>query len=138
MKQIVYSYYCLDILHIGHIAMIKKCRQVAKNGKLIAGILIDEAIKEKKSKPILSFNERFEIASSIKYFDEVIPQETYSPLNNLKTLKPNILMESASHNKNEIETLSNYMKTINGKIIIVPYYKSQSSTRIKELIRSKG
>tara|TARA_B100001123_G_C15282418_1_gene1014471 strand:+ start:339 stop:695 length:357 start_codon:yes stop_codon:yes gene_type:complete len=118
--------------------MIKKCRQVAKNGKLIAGILIDEAIKEKKSKPILSFKERFEIASSIKYFDEVIPQETYSPLNNLKILKPNILMESDSHNKNEIETLSNYMKSINGKIIIVPYYQSQSSTKIKELIRLKG
>ena len=68
----------------------------------------------------------------------MIPQETYSPLSNLRIIRPNILMESDSHNKNEIDTLSNYMKTINGKIIIVPYYNGQSSTRIKELIKSKG
>ena len=82
--KIVYSYYCLDILHIGHIIDLKKSKEVAgENGTLIIGILTDEAIMEKKPKPIFSFNERFEIASSIKYVDEVVPQKTYSPLDNL-------------------------------------------------------
>ena len=27
--KIVYSYYCLDILHIGHILMMKKSKEVA-------------------------------------------------------------------------------------------------------------
>ena len=135
MTTIVYSYYCLDILHIGHLTMIKKCRQVAgQKGLLIAGILTEDAIKEKKPPAVLSFEERFEIASSIKYFDQVIPQETYSPLDNLKMIKPNILMESSNHSKKDIDLLENYMKSINGEVIKVPYYSGQSSTKIKNLI----
>ena len=119
--------------------MIKKCRQVAgPQGLLFAGILTEDAIKEKKPPPILSFEERFEIASSIKYFDQVIPQEAYSPLSNLKKIKPNILMESSSHSKEDIQRAEKYMKSINGKVITVPYYDGQSSSKIKDLIRKKA
>ena len=65
--KIVYSYYCLDILHIGHILMMKKCKDITgSDGLFIAGILTDNAIFEKKPIPIMPFEERFEIASSIK------------------------------------------------------------------------
>ena len=134
----VYSYYVLDILHKNHLRMMKKCKEVAgENGTLYIGILTDEAVMEKKSKPILSFEERFEIAKSIKYCDFVIPQKTYSPLINLKKLKPNILMESSSHNKKQIEVLENYMNSINGEVIVVPYFQGQSSTKIKNLIKNR-
>jgi len=135
MSKQAYTYYSLDILHIGHIKMMKKCREIiGLEGKLIAGILTDKAIKEKKLKPILCFKERFEIASSIKFFDQVIPQETYSPLDNIKKIKPDILMESSSHEKKEIIKLEEYMKNFNGKVIVVPYYNGQSSTKIKKTI----
>ena len=136
MSNIVYSYYCLDILHIGHIIDLKKSKEVAgENGTLIIGILTDEAIMEKKPKPIFSFNERFEIASSIKYVDEVVPQKTYSPLDNLILFKPNILMESTSHSQERIDKLTNYMKSVGGRVVINPYFKEQSSTKIKNLIK---
>ena len=134
--KIVYSYYCLDILHIGHIIDLKKSKEVAgENGILIIGILTDEAIMEKKPKPIFSFNERFEIASSIKYVDEVVPQNTYSPLHNLILFKPNILMESTSHSQESIDKLTNYMKSVGGRVVMNPYFKEQSSTKIKNLIK---
>ena len=137
MSNIVYSYYCLDILHIGHIIDLKKSKEVAgENGTLIIGILTDEAIMEKKPKPIFSFNERFEIASSIKYVDEVVPQKTYSPLDNLILFKPNILMESTSHSQESIDKLTNYMKSVGGRVLMNPYYKEQSSTKIKNLIKN--
>ena len=139
MANVVYSYYCLDILHIGHILDLKKSKEVAgENGTLIIGILTDEAIMEKKPKPIFSFNERFEIASSIKYVDEVVPQKTYSPLDNLILFKPNILMESTSHSQESIDKLTNYMKSVGGRVVMNPYYKEQSSTKIKNLIKNSG
>ena len=50
--------------------MMKKSKDVAgKNGKSIVGILTNKAIMEKKPKPILPFDERVEIAKSIKYVD---------------------------------------------------------------------
>ena len=115
---------------------MKKSKEVAgENGTLIIGILTDEAIMEKKPKPIFPFKERFEIASSIKYVDEVVPQKTYSPLDNLILFKPNILMESTSHSQESIDKLTNYMKSVGGRVVMNPYYKEQSSTKIKNLIK---
>jgi len=131
----VYSYYCLDIIHMGHILMLKKSKQIAgKSGKLVVGILTDEAIMERKKEPILKFEERFQIASSIKYVNEVVKQTTYSPLTNLKMIKPDVLMESSSHSKLDINEYEKFMHSINGRIITVPYFKKQSSTKIKDLI----
>ena len=139
MSNIVYSYYCLDILHIGHIIDLKKSKKVAgENGTLIIGILTDEAIMEKKPKPLFPFKERIEIASSIKYVDEVVPQKTYSPLDNLILFKPNILMESTSHSQESIDKLTNYMKSVGGRVVMNPYFKEQSSTKIKNLIKNLG
>jgi len=134
--KIVYSYYVLDIVHRGHLLMMKNAKAVAgEDGKLIVGILTDEAVLEKKpKKPVLSFDERIELASSIKYVDLAVAQETYSPLPNVMKIKPDILMESSSHDEKEIEKAREYMESINGQVIVIPYFPSQSSSVIKNLI----
>jgi len=102
--KIVYSYYVLDIVHKGHLLMMKNAKAIAgEDGKLIVGILTDKAVIEKKSKPIIPFEERIELASAIKYVDLVVAQETYSPPPNVMKIQPDILMESTSHSEEEIE-----------------------------------
>jgi len=135
--KIVYSYYVLDIIHTGHLLMMKNAKAIAgKDGRLIVGILTDEAVMERKSKPVLSFSERLELAKAIKCVDVAVPQETYSPLPNLKIIKPDILMESSSHDKREIKKAEEYMKSIQGRVIVLPYYPEQSSSKIKEKIKN--
>ena len=134
--KIVYSYYILDIVHRGHLKMMENAKAIAgKDGKLIVGILTDEAVMEKKPRPILSFDERFDLANAIKYIDLVVAQETYSPLPNVKKIKPDILMESTSHNEKEIEEARKFMEKIGGKLIVIPYFPSQSSANIKNQIK---
>ena len=134
--RIVYSYYVLDIVHKGHLLMMKNAKAIAgEDGKLIVGILTDEAVLEKKpKKPVLSFDERIELASSIKYVDLAVAQETYSPLPNVMKIKPDVLMESSSHDEKEIEKAREYMDSINGQVVVIPYFPSQSSSVIKNLI----
>ena len=49
MDKVVYSYYCLDIIHSGHLLMMKNCKALAgEDGTLVVGILTDEAVMEKK------------------------------------------------------------------------------------------
>jgi len=61
--KLVYSYYVLDIVHKGHLLMMKNAKAIAgEDGKLIVGILTDEAVMEKKPKPILSFEDRVNLA----------------------------------------------------------------------------
>ena len=134
--MIVYSYYVLDIIHSGHLLMMKNAKTMAgPDGKLIVGILTDKAAMEKKPKPIISFEERMEVASAIRYVDIVVAQDTYSPLPNAMRIKPDILMESTSHTEEAIQEAEAVMKKINGRVVVLPYFPSQSSTAIKNLIK---
>ena len=133
--KIVYSYYVLDIVHKGHLMMMRNAKAIAgEDGKLIVGILTDEAVMEKKPKPLLSFEDRMALADAIKYVDVVVAQETYSPLQNVMRIRPDILIESSSHNEKVIEKARKVMEEINGRVIVFPYFPGHSSTKIKNEI----
>jgi bifunctional ADP-heptose synthase (sugar kinase/adenylyltransferase) len=113
--------------------MLKNSKAIAgPEGRLIVGIVSDEAVLEKKGKaPILDFSERLELANAIKYIDLVVGQQNYTPYENIRNIVPNILMESESHNKKQISEAKKIMKDLGGKVIVMPYFNNQSSTLIK-------
>lgn len=126
----------MDLLHTGHILMLKNSKSIAgPEGRLVVGIVSDEAVEKKKGHaPLLSFNERLELAQSIRYVDLVVQQNEYSPLENVKKIKPDILMESESHSDAQLSASRELMRSIGGKTIIMPYFKGQSSTNIKNKV----
>jgi len=129
---IVYAYVCGDILHKGHIEHLKNCK--ALGDKLIVGVLTDGAIMEKKPKPVMSFDERFDLVRSLKWVDVVVAQNRYSPLDNVRALKPDILAEATDHK----EQLANeFIRNIGGRVFAMPYYPDHSSTKMKKKIRKK-
>ena len=134
--NIVYSYFVLDIVHRGHLIMLKNSKAIAgPDGRLVVGIVSDEAVLEKKGKsPILDFSERLELASSIKYVDLVVGQQDYTPYQNVKMIAPNILMESESHDDAQIKEGKKLMDELGGRVIVMPYFQDQSSTSIKSKI----
>jgi len=133
--QIVYSYFVLDIVHRGHLLMLKNSKAIAgSDGRLIVGIVSDEAVEAAKGRPpLLSFSERLELAQSIRYADLVVRQDEYSPLNNVRKINPTILMESDSHSETQIYESRKCMEDIGGTVFVMPYFQGQSSTKIKEL-----
>ena len=61
----------LTILHHGHIRLLKKASDL---GYVIVALCTDEEIlKAKGFNPLLSFDERKEIALAIRYVEDVIP-----------------------------------------------------------------
>ena len=134
MKKTGYAYVVADLFHIGHLKYLQKCKTYCD--KLIVGVLTDEATMEKKPKPTISFKERLEIVGNIKCVDEVVKQDTYSPLKNVRMLKPDILFESTSHADEAIEETKKTMSELEGEVIVSEYYTSQSSTQIKNKIKN--
>ena len=134
--NLVYSYFVLDIVHRGHLMMLKNSKAIAgPEGRLIVGIVSDEAVLEKKGKlPTLDFSERLELAASIKYVDLVVEQKSYTPYENVKHIAPNVLMESDSHSEAQIDTGRQIMSDLGGRVIVMPYFGDQSSTLIKSKI----
>ncbi len=128
-KRVVYAYLCGDIIHIGHLNFLEEGKK--KGDYLIAGVLTDKAVMEKKPKPIMGEKERLKTISAIKYVNRAVLQDDYSPLDNVKKYKPDILIESDSHKE---MPANEYVRSYGGKVVVIPYYKFQSSTNIKKEI----
>lgn len=65
-----------DILHIGHINFIKKCKSKCEH--LIVGIMSDECVKKYKGKiPVINEKERALIIGSLKDVYKIYCQNTF-------------------------------------------------------------
>ena len=70
----IYTSGCYDLFHFGHLNIFKQSKELCD--RLVVGVSTDELILSTKGrKPVIPYEERAKIISSIKYVDEVIPQE---------------------------------------------------------------
>jgi len=138
MKKKVYVALSADILHSGHINILKKA---SKLGDVTVGLLTDEAIGEYKKIPALNYNQRKIVVESLSMVKNVIPQylKDYRP--NLIKLKPDYVVHGDDW-KNGIlkecrDQVVKELKKWSGKLIELKYTKNISSTKIKKDILSK-
>jgi bifunctional ADP-heptose synthase (sugar kinase/adenylyltransferase) len=101
---------------------------------LIVGVLTDEATIERKPTPIMGFRERYRLVSALKVVDMAVIQHEYPPHKNAKQIKPDILFESTSHDSKLIAHSKSLIESLGGRLVVMPYYEEQSSTKIKEKI----
>ena len=130
---VVYAYVVADLLHVGHIVALENAK--ALGDKLIVGVLTEEATMEKKSKPVLSFAERLRLVKALGCVDAAIPQKTYSPTENFKSVGADILIESQSHSIEDLKKTKIFVYLLGKRMVVLPYYSEQSSSKIKEKIK---
>ena len=138
-RKKVYIGMSADIIHHGHLNIIKKAKKL---GQVIVGLLTDEAIASYKSLPFIPFNERKIIVENIKGVDEVVPQETLDYVSNLKKIKPDFVVHGDDWKtgvqkeirQRVIDTLYEW----GGELVEPRYTKGISSSKIKDLIRKKA
>ena len=135
MKKKVYVCLSADILHQGHINILKKA---SKLGEVIVGLMTDKAINNYKKIPFLNYSQREVVLKNLNMIKEVIPQNTMDYRKNLRKLKPHYVVhgddwKSGTLKKNRIQVI-NELKKWSGKLVEYPYTKNISSTDIKENI----
>lgn len=89
-KTIGFTCSCFDMLHAGHMLMLKDAKEHCDI--LVIGLQTDPTIdRPTKNKPIMSYKERTILVQGVKYIDEIIPYTTEDDLLAiLKGLNPNI------------------------------------------------
>lgn len=135
MEKTVYVGMAADIIHKGHINLLNEAK---KYGKVIVGLLNDEAIKSYKREPILNYENRYIVIESLKMVDNIIEQKTHDYTDNLRLLKPDYVVHGDDWivgqsvvRKKVIEVLSDF----NGELIEVPYTEGISTTDIINKIK---
>ncbi len=108
-RRSVYMCFATDILHSGHIALIRKA---ARLGRLTIGVLSDEAVASYKRFPLVPAAERQAMFSQLSGVCRVVEQRTLSYRENLKAYRPDIVVHGD-------DWVSGYQKPIRDEVIEV-------------------
>lgn len=98
----VFTNGCFDLLHIGHIELLKYAKSLGDY--LVVGINSDKSVKKLKglSRPINNQLTRKMILESIRYIDEVIIFDEDTPLEIIKQIQPNIIVKGGDYKKEDV------------------------------------
>ena len=88
-ERTVYMCFSTEYIHSGHVAIINKARRL---GRLIVGILSDEAVASYKRYPMIPFEERKALFENMAGVEKVVEQKTLSYKANLEALKPDYVV----------------------------------------------
>ena len=128
-EVIVFTNGCFDIIHSGHLDLLKKARSYGD--KLIVGLNSDKSITKLKGpeRPIIDQSERKKILSALEFVDEVIIFNEENPLKLIKKLKPSILVKGADYTKEQVVG-GEFVESYGGEIKLVELTKGKSSSKI--------
>ena len=120
---------CFDLLHKGHEYILKESKKNCDF--LIVGINSDSSVKQLKGKdrPIESEKERIRKLESLDFVDKVIVFTELTPLNLIKTIKPDVLIKGSDYNEDKIVG-SDFIKSYGGKVVIIDLLEGYSTTNI--------
>ena len=139
MNKKVYVGMSVDLIHEGHINIIK---EAAKLGIVTVGLLTDAAIASYKRLPYMPYENRKLIISEIKGVDNVIQQHAHSYTENLVKLKPDFVVHGddwREGSQKEIRSdVINTLKQWEGKLIEIPYTNNISSSILNKKIKEIG
>ena len=139
MSKKVYVSLIADLLHAGHINILK---EASKLGELTVGLLTLKACGELNDIPYLEYKNRKEVLDNLSMVSKVIPQESASYKENLELLKPDFVIHGDdwlySSQRKYREEVINILKIWNGKLIEVAYSNNINDLHIKEQMTRLG
>lgn len=136
-SRTVYMCFSTDIIHGGHIAIIKKAQKL---GRLIIGVLSDEAVTSYKRLPLVPASERKVMFENVAGVYRVVDQETLSYKEVLETLHPDIVVHGddwcAGFQKTIRDEVVSILASYGGKLVEYPYSSDDKYKDIEARTRS--
>lgn len=121
-SRTVYMCFSTDIIHGGHIAIIKKAQKL---GKLIVGVLSDEAVVSYKRLPLVPASERKKLFENIAGVYKVVDQNKLSYKENLEKYRPDIVVHGddwcTGFQKPIRDEVLSILNSYGGKLVEFPY-----------------
>jgi len=122
-----------DLFHVGHLNILEK--SAALGDELIVGVSTDELIEKYKGmKPVIPFEERFRIISSLKCVTKVVKQVKLTEITQLRQENIDIVTIGDDWKDKYLEGLDWMKSQPEKKVIYFPYTPGISTTSIKKKI----
>ncbi len=118
---------CFDLLHPGHVHLLEQCRALCD--RLIVAINSDESVKRLKgpTRPIQTETSRAAVLSSLASVDLVCMFEEDTPLELIKTIKPDLLIKGADYTVSTVVGAEE-IKAWGGRVALAQLLPGHSTT----------
>ena len=134
----VYTCFCTDVIHEGHLNIIE---QAHKYGKVIVGALTDEALIRYNRFPTVSLEDRIKLYKSLDGVEEVVVQEDMLYDGIIKKLRPDYVIHGdnwkegamSAIRQNVIDLLSEY----GGELIEIGYTYNEKVKKVDSQLAEK-
>ena len=136
-NRTVYMCFASDIIHGGHIKIIRRAQRL---GKLVIGVLSDEAVASYKRFPLVPEAERMRLFENIAGVSKVVEQRTLSYRENLEKYHPDIVVHGddwcTGFQKPIRDEVVSILASYGGKLVEYPYSNDQQYKDIDARTRS--
>lgn len=133
-KTIVTTNGCFDILHVGHVRILKQAKSLGD--VLVVGINSDASVRDLKGpeRPINNQDDRAELLASLECVDVVSIFTEGTPVEFIKVVKPDIHVKGADYKPQDLEETP-VVESLGGRIEILPLVPQKSTTSLVQKIR---
>ena len=134
----VYACFTTDVIHAGHLNIIREAR---KYGRLVVGVMSDEALVRFDRFPTISLEERIALVKGLEGVSEVIVQKDVMYENVLRELRPDYVIHGDNWLSGPTRAIRDNAERVlaetGGTIIDVPYTRSEEVRRVDERVRAR-
>ena len=123
--QAVFTNGCFDICHVGHLNLLKRCRDLGD--VVIVGLNSDASIRRLKgpSRPIQNLETRAAFLSALEYVDYICIFEEDTPEELIKVIRPAVIVKGGDYKAEEVVGRESA-----GRVEIVPLIEGYSTSKI--------
>ncbi len=134
-ETVVFTNGCFDVLHLGHIELLKFCKQ--QGGIVVVGLNSDASVRIIKGpdRPIHNHFDRAAVLAALETVDYITIFDEPDPLELVKRVKPNVLVKGRDWAEKGVIG-GDFIKSYGGKVVFAPLIEGKSSTGIIEKIRA--
>ncbi len=131
--KIVFTNGCFDIIHRGHIELLKFARSLGD--VLVVGLNDDGSVRRLKGKnrPINTLEDRALVLLSIRWVDFVVPFSEDTPERIIREISPDILVKGGDYRLEDIAG-ADFVLSRGGKVEIFNYIHGYSTSSILQKI----
>lgn len=128
-QRIVFTNGCFDLLHVGHLALLEQAKR--EGDCLVVALNTDRSVRALKGagRPIISEGSRAKLVAALPCVDAVVLFDEETPLNLIRTLRPNVLVKGGNYVEEEVVG-ADEMKNWGGKVTLIPLVDGFSTTAI--------
>ncbi|MBL0926280.1 MAG: D-glycero-beta-D-manno-heptose 1-phosphate adenylyltransferase [Phycisphaerales bacterium] len=133
-KSIVFTNGCFDILHAGHLSLVRRAR--AMGDFLILGVNSDDSIRRLKGsdRPVHRQADRVALLSELSSVDLVVVFDEDTPMRLLEELRPDVLVKGADYTKDRVVG-ADLVESYGGRVELVELVEGRSTTAAIERLR---